>query len=119
MFPRVGFSFAVTFSLFLVVPGCTGQREWEVTVENKGDVPCSFFVTMRADGSSKANVADVGKGKALKLIGGGGETVIKTVKVIRGKDEQVLTPDAKLVDGKRYAIVVDADGKVVTSVLDK
>lgn len=119
MFARLGLLIAVSVPLFLIVPGCSGQREWEVTVENKGDVPCSFFVTMRADGSGKANVDDVAKGKAVKLIGGSGETIIKTVKVVRGKDEQVLTPDTKLVDGKRYAIVVDADGKVATSVVDK
>src|SRR5438270_12756366 len=102
---RLGFLFVFTASFFVVAPGCSSQREWEVTVENKGDVPCSFFATMRADGSGKANVDDVAKGKAIKLIGGSGETVIKTVKVVRGKDEQVLTPDAKLTDGKRYAIV--------------
>jgi hypothetical protein len=119
MFHRLGLFFAFSVPLFLVVSGCSGQREWEVTVENKSEVPCSFFVTMRADGSSKANVDDVAKGKTITLIGGSGETIIKTVKVVRGKDEQVLTPDTKLVDGKRYAIVVDADGKVATSVLEK
>jgi hypothetical protein len=116
---RLGFLFLFTAAVFVAMPGCSSQPEWEVTVENKGDVPCSFFVTMRADGSSKANVDDVAKGKVITLIGGIGETIVHTIKVVRGKDEQLLTPDAKLVNGKRYAIVVDADGKVATSVVDK
>ncbi|MFO1042339.1 MAG: hypothetical protein U0941_11170 [Planctomycetaceae bacterium] len=116
---RLGFLFAFTVSVFMTVVGCSGQRGWEVTVENKGDVPCSFFVTMRKDGSSKANVDNVAKGKVITMIGGSGETMVHTVKVLRGKEEQVLTPDAKLIGGKRYAIVVDAVGKLATSVVDK
>lgn len=105
--------------LFVAVPGCSDQREWEVTVENKSAVPCSFAVTLGADGDSKANVDAVTKGDVIKLIGGSGETVVHTVMVVRDRDEQFLTPDAKLVGGKRYAIVVEPDGKLATSIANK
>ncbi len=118
MVRRLG-SLAVAISLSMPVLGCGGPRGWEVTVENEGDVPCSFLVTLGADGGSKANVDGVARGKAVTLIAGSGETVVHTVKVVRGKEEQVLTPGASLTGGKRYAIVVDAGGKVATSVSDK
>lgn len=106
--------------VLLVVQGCSSNpRQWEVTVENKSDVPCSCFVTLGEDGNSKAKVEDVAKGKAVSLIAGDSPTVVQSIKVVRGKDEQTLAPKAELPVGKRYAIVVTADGKVETSVSDK
>lgn len=111
---------AISTLLALALPGCgSGLRQWEVTAENKSDQPCSFFVTLGADGSSNANVEDVAKGKAVSLIAGDSKTVVQSVKVVRGKDEQTLTPNAELSVGKRYAVVVSADGKVETSVSDR
>ena len=42
-------------------------------------------------------------------------TTIETVKVVRGKDEQKLQPNALVEPGRRFRIVVDADGKATTS----
>jgi hypothetical protein len=98
--------------------GCGRPRQWQVTVENRGEVPCSFFVTLREDGSSQASVEDVAKGKPIPLIGGQGDTVVHTVKVVRGQDERVLKPNASLRSGKRYAIVVSENGEVETSITD-
>lgn len=107
----------------LTVSGCsgTGQQMWEVTAENKGDVPCSIAITLDGNNTvnSKASVSDLTKGRAHSLIGGAGKTVVRTIKVTRGKAEQVLTPDAEILAGKRYAIVVGADGKVETSAIAK
>jgi hypothetical protein len=104
----------------LALPGCGGNpRQWEVTVENKSEVPCSFFVTLGADSNSNAKVEDVAKGKAVSLIVGDSKTVVQSVKVVRGEDEQTFTPKTELAVGKRYTIVVGADGKVDTSVSDK
>jgi hypothetical protein len=107
------------FALLVVflAAGCS-RPEWEVTVENKSDVPCSVVVSMRG-GSSSASVDDLEKGKAIAIVGGAGATIINTVKVTRGKDEKLLTPDAKLAAGQRYAIVVTADGNVETAILDR
>ena len=101
------------------VPGCDrGVRpQWEVTVENRGDVPCSFAITL-GDGG-KANVDGIPKGKPVTLIAGSTDTVVRTIKVVRGADEQALTPNAVLPIGKRCSIVVGADGKVGVLVLSK
>jgi hypothetical protein len=116
----LGLVFAVAVLLAVVLPGCgSGQREWEITVENQGKVPCSFFVTLGADGSSKANLDGVAKGKPVVLIAGSGDTIVHTIKVVCGSEQQTLMPDAKLASGKRYAIVVNMDGKVTTSVSGK
>ena len=47
---------------------------------------------------------DLAKGKTITLVGGKGETVVHTVKVVRGKDEQVLIPKAKLPGDHRCAL---------------
>jgi hypothetical protein len=110
-------------ALLVTVSGCggTGHEMWEVTAENKADVPCSIFISLddvNTDNST-ASVSNLTKGNAHSLIVGDGKTVVRTVKVSRGKDEQVLNPDAEVPAGKRYAIVVGADGKVETTVTGK
>jgi hypothetical protein len=111
---------AVITAIALALSGC-GNRplQWEVTAENKSDVPCSFFVTLGPDGTSDAKVEGVTKGEAVSLIVGDSKTVVQSVKVVHGRDEQTLTPKAELPVGKRYAIVVGADGQVETSVSDR
>jgi hypothetical protein len=99
--------------------GCSSShRQWEITVENKSDVPCSFFITM-GDGHSKAEVEDVAKGKVVSLIVGDAKTTVQSVRVVRGKDEKTLNPNIDIPAGKRYAIVVNADGKVETAIADR
>jgi hypothetical protein len=113
-------SFAVSAVFLVALPGCSrSPRQWEITVENRSDRPCSFFVTLGAGGNSGAKVEDVAKGKALTLIVGDTRTVVQTVRVVCGKDEQSLTPNVELPVAKRYVIVVGAGGKVETSVLDR
>ena len=64
------------------------------------------------------SVADVTKGKVLTLIVGDNNTVVQTVKVVRGDDEQDLAPKTLLAVGKQYAIVVGDDGKVAAAIKD-
>src|SRR4051794_22143898 len=102
MFQRLVTFCALVAFFAVALPGCGGGKgEWEITVENKGDVPCSVFVTMRPDGSSTAHVDDVGSGRTVTLAGARGETFVHTVKVVRGKEEQVLTLDVKLLADQR------------------
>jgi hypothetical protein len=102
------------------LPGCDRSGPaWEVTVENKTDVPCSFFITLGPDGGTKAHVDGITKGKPATLIAGSTDTVVQTVKVVRAADEQALTPNTALPVGKRYSIVLAADGKVEASVVSK
>jgi hypothetical protein len=75
---RLGVSFAITASLFVFIPGCGSQEQWEITYENKGEVPCSFFIVF--GGGSKASVSDVEKCEATRLIGMDvTDTVVNTV----------------------------------------
>lgn len=110
----------VIFATILELPGC-GDRSshWEVTAKNQSDGPCSFFVTLGSDGNTLANVENVGKGETLPMIVGSTTTVVQTVKVVRGEEKQTLTPKTELPVGKRFAIIVDADGKVRTAVTDR
>lgn len=117
----------VVFATGLALAGCGGPLQWEVTAENQSDGPCSFFVTLGSDGNghanveseSHANVENVGQGETLALISGNTNTVVKSVKVMRGDEEQSLTPNTELPIGKRFAIVVRPDGRVETSVSDR
>lgn len=111
--------FSVTTLFLVALTGCSSNKQqWEVTVENKSDLPCSFFITLRPRGGD-VKVEAVEKGKTHSLIVGDSKTVVESVKVVRGKDEQTLTPKAELPIGKRYAIVVEADGKVAASISDR
>jgi hypothetical protein len=111
---------SVSTPLALALPGCgSSPRQWEVTVENQSDGPCSFFVILGADGNSHAQVEGVAPGESVSLIVGDGKTWVQSVKVVRGTDEQMLAPKAELPVGKRYAIVVNADGKLETSISDR
>ncbi len=105
--------------ILLALAGCGGHRQWEIVVANNGDVPCSFFVSMGTDANSNAKVEDVAAGKKLTLIVGDATSVVQIVKVVRGKDEQNLIPNAELPVGKRYTITVTADGKVETAFSDR
>jgi hypothetical protein len=113
------FCFGVVGLLIAGLAGCGGEREWEVTVENRGDIPCSFVVMLRPDGSSSAAVDAVAGGKTVRLIAGTGDTIVHSVKVVRGKAEQVLPLKASLPAGKAFRIVVGFDGKAETSVVEK
>ena len=93
-----------------------GQQQWEVTVENKSDRPCSFFVSLGTNGDNNVKVEHVAQGESISLITGISNTVVRTVKVVRGDDEQTLAPNMALPVGKKYAIKVEADGKLDASV---
>jgi hypothetical protein len=101
--------------------GCGGGKsQWEITVENKGTSPCSVYVTMdyvnrSGQGNSEARIDDLAAGKSLKLISGTLDTTIRSVKVVRGEDEQELKPNVELLPGRQYQIVVTADGKIDAS----
>jgi hypothetical protein len=110
---------ALPVLVLMTLPGCgRSQRQWEVTVENQAEAPCSFFVTLGADGGG-AQVEDVAKGEAITLIVGNTPTVVQTVRVVRGREEQTLSPKVELPVGKRYAVVVGADGTVKASASDR
>jgi hypothetical protein len=111
----------IASSLFLLLMlGCSsGQQQWEVSAENKSDAPCSFFVTLGPNGGSTANVENVKKGEVIPLIAGNLDTVVQTVKVVRGTEEQSLTPKINLPTGRRYAIVLDAQGKLSGSMMER
>jgi hypothetical protein len=110
--------FAAATIILATWSGCNSNKhQWEITVENKSDVPCSLFIELSPTGGLK--VEDVKKGKNHSLIAGANKTVVETVRVVRAKDEQILNPNLELPVGKRYAVVVTADGKVETSVLDR
>jgi hypothetical protein len=98
---------------------CAGncKQQWEVTVENKSDRQCSFFVSLGTNGDNNAKVENVAPGESISLIAGISDTVVRTVKVLHGDDEQTLAPNMALPVGKKYAIKVDADGKLDASVL--
>lgn len=110
--------------LLASIAGCGGSgRQWEVSVRNDSGVPASFFVTFDggttfAGGTSQADVANVAKGPPISAIVGNANTIVQTVRVVRGKDEQTLNPNMPLAAGNRCLIIVDADGKIDLSFAD-
>ena len=111
----------VLVAVLLAGSGCDRRaKQWEVEVENKGDTPCSFKVVMSGSGAKNdVGVDGITKGKPVSLIAGSGDTVVQSIKVVRGKDEQTLTPNLALPPGKRLRIVVGADGQVEMSEVKK
>jgi hypothetical protein len=113
---------AVAVAAVLVVTSAacdSNSRNWEITAENKSALPCSIVIIYGEDSSASARVDALEKGRAHVLVSGSVETPIRSVKVVLRKDEEVLKPDVRLTAGKRYAIVVAADGEVTAAVEDK
>jgi hypothetical protein len=54
------------------------------------DLPCSFFVTLDPDGNN-AKVENVAKGGSFVQVAGISNSVVRTVKVVRGKDSKHLS----------------------------
>jgi hypothetical protein len=108
---------SLTVALVLVAAaGCGGKLQCEVTVENKSDTPCSFFVTLGEKSNIDVKVEDIGKGDEATLLVADSDTVVQSVRVMQGDKEQTLEPKEALPVGKRCAIVVDEDGKVDISI---
>lgn len=103
-----------------ILAGCNSRaRKWEFTAENMGDVPCTVAVIYGENGSRTARVDGLQKGKAHVLLAAPVEAPIREVKVVLGRDERVYHPDVRLTAGKRYALVVSADGSMTISAVDK
>jgi hypothetical protein len=104
--------------LFLLVAGCgLPQRQWELSVKNDSPAPASFFVTLAA-GASNAKIENVAAGSSVSILVGQTDTVLDSVRVLRGEDEKTLHPRLPLPVGRRCTISVAADGVVDVSIKD-
>jgi len=103
---------SILLALIAFLAGCRGnQREWEVAVENKTDVPCSVSVTLGGSGAKGgASVDNVVKDQTFVLVAGPSSTVVETIKVTRAGATETLTPKASLTAGKRYTIIIAPTG---------
>ena len=111
----------VCIAMFLALAGCgSGRHQWEITVENKADAPCSFFIELGTDGnSSSVKVENVAKGKPSTLIVGSSKSIVQSVRVVRDKGEETLSLKIELPVGKRFAVSVGADGKATAFISDR
>ena len=66
-----------------------------------------------------ASVDSLEKGKTIVLLASKPKVVVHRVKVVRNKEEQIIKTDAEVPIGKRFLIVVAADGQVSTSLTDQ
>ena len=109
---------AICALLFVALPGC-GGGQWEITAENRGDAPGKLVVTL--DGNSSARVDELAKGNVEVLLRGKAAATIREVEVIPSKSNKTtkLHPGVELAPGKRYHIVVEADGEVKASLKEK
>ena len=100
--------------VFVTLAGCGEPQEWVVSAQNDSNAPVELFVTLGADGASKANVILEGNNPRT-LISGKGATIVNTITVIRGNETKVQKVDEKLPGGKCYHIRIERDGAVNTS----
>jgi hypothetical protein len=103
--------------LLLSFAGCGGESEtWEIVVENRADSPCDIAITYGKDGGRRASVDQVLKGKPHSMVAEPYENPLVSVTVTVGNDVQVPKPDLMLTAGKRYSVIVAADGKATVTV---
>lgn len=110
---------ALVLVLCLLATGCNGvpYTDWLIEVDNRSSSPVDAAVTYgikTANGNSQGNASggSLAAGKKTPLTSGQQTTIIRTVKVTRGTDVQELAPDVEIAIGKKYVILVGADGKV-------
>lgn len=100
--------------------GCGGEsRLWELAVENRGETSCMVAIGYGEDGSRSARVEQLSKGPPQVIVAEPVETPLRTVTVKVGENEQSLKPDTKLTRGKRYTVIITADGDVSVVTADK
>ena len=104
--------------LAAMLAGCSGpvSNEWLITIDNRSNAAVDVSVnyglkTANGQSQGSANTSNVAPGKSVPLCVGPRTTVIKTVKVTRGGEAQELTPEVEIAPGKKYTILVGADGK--------
>ncbi len=122
-FQRMTRTFSLVAILAAALVGCRGKvsQEWEIAIDNRSpsvvDVTATFGITGNGyQSQGNASLGNVASGKVVTLVVGPGSTVVKTVKVTRNGEVQELKPDAEISSGKKYLIVVGADGKPSGSV---
>jgi hypothetical protein len=97
--------------------GCGSRTEWKIEVHNQSAAPCSVHVDMEyvnrsGPGTSDAHVDKMSAGERLTLISGTLLTRIRSIKIVRGEDEQTFTPAVTIQSGQRCLIAVPAAGPV-------
>jgi len=70
------------------------------------------YANANSQGNSKAYVEDMSAGYKSTLISGQSVRTIRSVKFVRGEDEQLLEPNVEIHPGMRYVIVMPETGKV-------
>ncbi len=97
--------------LVATLSGCSSSPEqWELTAQNKGDMPCSVVINYGTGGNHSIRVDDLRKGKVQVLAAESLDQPIESVQVLREGNEREYQPDLQLVVGHRYSLVISATG---------
>ncbi len=119
---RLQTTFAVALVCLSALPGCRDQAEakqqWQIAAENQSVTPCAVSVKLGGENFFAASTDHLEKGKPFILLAAKPKVKVLSVKVVRGKDEQEIEPETDVPVGKRFTILVAADGKVTTSLTD-
>src|SRR5437667_9440544 len=95
--------------------GCHKPADkWEIIAMNQSTAPCE--ISMDIGPGAGVNAPDLAGGERRLLLTGSTNLVIRTLKVVWSRKQQVFTPGVEVPLGKSYDIDVDTDGSVVTSI---
>ena len=105
----------------LCLLGCqkAGERKWEIVAENRSDAPCTISVDLGGGTFNGAQVDDLSQGKRWVLLSATPKVIVRSAKVVRKGQEEEVKPNIEVPVGKRYLILVTADGKLSTSIVDQ
>ena len=96
-----------------------GESKWEIVAENQSDAPCAVSVDLGGGTFNDARVGDLAQGKRWVLLSAVPKVIVRSAKVVRNGQEQEVKPNVEVPVGKRYLILVTADGKLKTSMTDQ
>lgn len=118
--------FCVAMFVLLGLIGCqkaeepkVGERKWEIVAENQSNVPCAVSVDLGGGTFNDARVDELSQGKRWVLLSAIPKVIVRSAKVVRNAQVQEVKPNVEVPIGKRYLILVTADGKLNTSMADQ
>ena len=113
--------FAATLFCALLLSGCENsqQPKWEIVADNQSDSACTVSLELAGGSYTEAKVDDLAAGKKRVVLSGVPKVIVRVVKIVHNGQSQAVKRNIEIPTGKRFLVLISADGKLNTSLTDQ